>query len=137
MLKWLTVLLLATAALGCTPEPQVIDVQRPPTTKPSQSQIVGTWKMISMTEDDKLLPVTQPFFMRFYADGTAATWPTPVAPITRGKYKYEDGVLSLPGVDTSTPVQVRCTHEKLWYWSQDGECLCYRVEPDLEPGKMP
>ncbi|HSZ54837.1 MAG TPA: hypothetical protein VK797_04205 [Tepidisphaeraceae bacterium] len=127
------VAVIAAVALGCV-QPK-LDNERPPATKPSESDVVGTWKLISITENGQLHPVSEAFYLRLYPDGTAATWPTPVAPVTHGLYKVENGQLSLPDASQSDPGQVRCTHDKLWFWNKNGECLYYRVEPDLEPGK--
>src|SRR6266550_2172946 len=58
--------LLAFLVAGCA---------SPPPTKPSSNQpgLVGTWRWIRV--DDRKAP--QRFHVRYYADGTAATWPAP------------------------------------------------------------
>jgi hypothetical protein len=39
----------------------------------TSSSIIGTWQWVRVDEQ----PITNPFFMRFYSNGTAATWPAP------------------------------------------------------------
>jgi len=115
------------------------DDERPPTTNPSQADVLGTWRFVRVTggETGKAYPWLVPFYVRSYPDGTAATWPTPVAPITRGRYEVEDGELLLNDSDTKHHVRLRVSHDKMWFWNDDGdECLYYRVAINLQPGMM-
>jgi hypothetical protein len=125
---------------GCASNPSSSDREQPPTILPSQADLAGTWKWISVKEGatGKIDLIQMAFYMRFYADGTAASWPTPNGAVSRGVYALTNGRLSLPDAPLSDSVQIRATHEKFWFWNKDGDtCLYYRVSPDLEPGKLP
>jgi hypothetical protein len=139
---------------GCADHSPTPDTELPPSTMPSQVELIGTWRFISITEGvtGKVHPITDyPFFMRFYADGKVASWPVPKEEIStpgafntdakrvsRGLYKVQDGELTLPDASDSVKARLRITAEKMWYWTADGDtCLYYRVRPDLEPGQLP
>ena len=122
---------------GCKATPQTPDTDPPPTTLPTASGLVGTWRLVTMSEGEKVRAVSNPFFVRFYSDGTCASWPTPVAPISRGLYTVTDGQLTLPDAPHSDAVQLRLTDSKMWYWSDRVGCVYHRVTPDLEPGRLP
>ncbi len=125
---------------GCTSTQRSVDAKQSSTTMPSQASLIGTWRMVSMFENDGTVhpaPAESPFFIRFYPDGTAATWPTPIAPVTRGEYKVIDGQLTLPDAPSSKPAQLRVSDTQMRYWTDDGGCEFERVTPDLEPGRLP
>jgi hypothetical protein len=135
----IAVLLASALFVACSSLPLTVDNETPPPTVPTSSELVGTWRFISFTDGqtDETKRISEPFFMRFYSDGTVASWPTPVAPVTRGLYKLQDGMLTLPDAPAADKCRVRLTHDKMWMWNEsDGRCLYYRVEPDLEPGKV-
>ena len=124
---------------SCAQMVAMSDREVPPTTKPSQSAIVGTWRFVRVTAGDnkKAYPWLLPFYCRFYSDGTVATWPTPIAPITRGRYQIDDGCLVLIDPERNVRGQLRISRDTMWLWNDDGdECLYYRVAVDLEPGWM-
>jgi hypothetical protein len=120
---------------------------------PSQADLIGTWRFISITEDatGTVHPLNTLFFMRFYSDGKCATWPVPKDEImfpgafstdarrtSRGRYALEDGQLMFPDAPDSGKAQLRVSGNKMWYWTGEGyTCLYYRVWPDLEPGQLP
>ena len=70
---------------GCAQMMAMSDHAIPPTTQPSQADIVGTWRFVRVTAGStgKAYPYFVPFYCRFYTDGTAASWPTPIAPQDR------------------------------------------------------
>jgi len=149
-----TVLLVTLGIMqGCANRAPSPDTEVPPSTLPSQADLIGTWKFVSVTEGatGKVHPSNGwQFFMRFYPDGKFATWPVPKEEIyvpgafntdanrvSRGLYKVEDGQLTSPGWPNGTKAKLRVTAEKMWYWGSDGyEWLYYRVRPDLEPGQV-
>jgi hypothetical protein len=153
-LAYFIVILIAGILQGCTSHSSAVDTERPPSTMPSQADLVGTWRLVSMTEGGtgKVHQMGDDvFFVRFYSDGKCASWPVPKEEIerpgdwntddkrvSRGLYKVEDGQLTLPDAQFGDKVQLRVTSQKLWYWNNAGEtCLYYRVQPDLEPGRLP
>lgn len=102
-----------------------------------EPSLVGTWRLVTMYE-----PVDTPhevkllFFIRFYADGSAASWPTPDEPVSRGKYVFVNGRLSLPDVPGKS-VEVHVTAEEMSYFTNEAGCKYRRVTPDLTPGEFP
>jgi hypothetical protein len=148
------VVLLAGILQACTSHSPAVDAERPPSTIPSQADLVGTWRLVSIAEgaNGEVHQVNDyVFIIRFYSDGKCASWPVPKEEIehpgdfntdekgvSRGLYKLEDGQLTLPDAQLSDKVQLRLTRQKMWYWNSAGEtCLYYRVQPDLEPGRLP
>jgi hypothetical protein len=131
------------------------DTEHPPTTIPSQADIVGTWRWISVTDGStgKIYPIPadNPILIRFFPDGKCASWPVPKDEITtpgdwntdsrrvsRRVYKIDHGELTLPDATDADKCEVRATADKLWYWTSDHQtCLWYRITPDLNPGQLP
>jgi len=150
-----TVIVLAAMGFmsGCASRSPAPKAERPPSTLPSQADLVGTWQFISVTDASGTVHQmnSYPFFMRFYADGKCASWPVPKEEITspgafntdakrisRGVYKVEDGLLSLPDAPDSGKTPLQITSEKMLYTTSEGDtCLYFRVQPDLEPGNFP
>src|SRR5436309_14766903 len=70
----------------------------PPTaSSAAETGLVGTWQSIRVDQQ----PVKQPFYVRYYPDGTAATWPAPegwpttVRGVSRGRYHLDGDFLVL------------------------------------------
>jgi len=140
---------------GCANQSVIADTDRPPDKLPSQADLVGTWRYISVTEGGTgkvhSIANNQVFFIRFYADGKCASWPVPekeiiissafntdAKRISRGVYKMENGQLTLPDAPDTGKVQVRISARKMWYSDDEGDTyLYYKVCPDLEPGQLP
>jgi hypothetical protein len=152
-LTYFIVMFIAGILQGCASLSPAVDTERPPSTMPSQADLVGTWRFVSVTEggSGKVHQVSDVFIMRFYSDGKCASWPVPKEElehpgdfntdknrISRGLYKLEDGQLTLPDAPGTGKAQLRLTSQKMWYWTDEGYiCLYYRVQPDLEPGRLP
>ncbi len=151
--RYIIAVAIAAFVQGCASHSPAPDAKRPPGTMPSQGSLIGTWRFVSVTEGatGKVHEVGQVFFIRFYANGSCASWPVPKEEIyqpgafntdanrvSRGLYKLQDGKLTLPDAPLSNAVQLRLTDTKMWYSDDDGDtCLYFRVQPDLEPGRVP
>jgi hypothetical protein len=105
---------------------------------------VGTWRADRATISEegelkgKTVPWSQPYFMRFYDDGTLTTWP-PLKQIPRMPYELRDGqlLLTFPG-DRTVSMKFGVSPDEMWYSSMEGNTLFFRrVTPDLEPGHFP
>jgi hypothetical protein len=107
-----------------------------------RSALIGTWQFVSVDGT----PVKQPFFMRLYADGSAATWPAPadwpttVKGVSRGKYTLRGNMFMIEtGQGADNPaVRLQLKGDEMNLFNEDGDHLIYRrVTPALEPGKYP
>src|SRR5260370_34520968 len=117
---------------GCT---------RSASTTPSakQSSPVGTWRWIRVDQQ----PVKEPFYVRYYLDGTAATWPAPEGwpattnGVSRGRYHLEGEFLVLETGsgkdDPKTHMDIR-NAEMVLVTVESNRLIYHRVVPDLEPG---
>ena len=108
--------------------------------------IVGTWQWIRVDQH----AVTVPFFVRYYTNGTAATWPAPeywgttTNGVSRGGYHLDGNFLVIEtGRGTNDPkTKIEVKGDELILTtaadaSDEGHNLIYRrVVPDLEPGKF-
>jgi hypothetical protein len=102
--------------------------------------LVGTWKWISMDQEI----VKSPFYIRYYPDGAAATWPAPrgwsdTNGVSRGRYHLEGQFLVLEtGQGKDDPrTRMKVTGDELVLVSNESNRLVYhRVVPDLEPGGL-
>ena len=108
---------------------------------PSQRELVGTWRAVEIkvaelgSMQGKTIAWPNPFFMRFYDDGTAATWP-PYKPNVRTRFEVRDGKLFLPEVRPNG-VSLGVTTDQMWYSSDQGDTIFFRRVADLEPGQIP
>lgn len=111
------------------------------TTQTSPAPLVGTWKWdsVKIAATGKEMPIEEPFFMRFYEDGTMATWPTPSQQVSRGSYAVRNGklvLLNLPSGEKELPIQV--TLDQMSLSNEQGDRTVYhRVVPNVEPGRLP
>ena len=101
--------------------------------------LVGTWQWVSVTEGStgKLHQVKYKFYIRYYPDGTLATWPTPSGKISRGRYALIDGTMSLQDTSGNEDMRVplRIVKDEYWMTNENRDVVYYRrVVPDLEPG---
>lgn len=113
--------------------------------------LVGTWRLDSVIEGGTEI-VHRPlkpnlFLMRFFADGSCASWPIPKDEIgaafnvdrngvSWGRYELKDGILSLPGVEGGAKIDIK--GDEFSYAGDEGErWLYHRISPDLQPGAMP
>jgi hypothetical protein len=102
------------------------------------SDVVGTWRFYSV--NGHRWP--QPFYVRIYANGKAATWPAPkdwnsetVHGVSHGGFLVKGGYLIWAGADIRAKIAVK--GDKFFLETEDGDHLVYRrVIPDLEPGKI-
>lgn len=138
ILSCLAMALISCATLaGCASTPHAAE-SKPSAATPQAASLIGTWRLVSMNDPKGTVhPVNKPFFMRFYANGESASWPTPIAPISRGKYTFVDGQLTLPDAPRAGSLPVRVTETEMSYTTNDGGCVYRRVTPDLEPGQLP
>ena len=110
-------------------------------TSVTQRDLVGTWRAeyVKVGElgemQGKTLPWPNPFFMRFYEDGTVATW-SPFRTVPRARFEVKDGQLYLPDIRSQgSPLGVM--KDRMWYSGAEGDTLFFqRVSPNLEPGQM-
>jgi hypothetical protein len=109
----------------------------------STLEIVGTWQwklLIPHSTGDKML-VKEPFFMRFYEDGTGTTWPTPSGDISRRHFEIHDGKLLLRAADGETllaALPLRVDGKELVITNGDGDVTVYeKLSENLEPGRIP
>jgi len=110
-------------------------------TNSAPKAIVGTWQWVRV--DRQVIPY--PFFMRFYSDGTSASWPAPEGfsttnGISHGGYHFERGYLVIEtSVDKSGPkAKVEISGDELTMVScgETNRLVYHRIIPDLEPGKF-
>ncbi|HEV7927651.1 MAG TPA: lipocalin family protein [Verrucomicrobiae bacterium] len=107
--------------------------------------IVGTWQWVRVDRHK----VTEPFFVRYYTNGTAATWPAPAGwstttnGVSQGRYHLDGDFLIIEtGEGTNDPKsRIEMKGDELILVttgdeSDVGHRLIYRrVVPDLQPGK--
>jgi hypothetical protein len=110
-------------------------------TAKTSGAIVGTWQWVKV--DQQAIPY--PFFMRFYSNGTAATWPAPdgfstTNGVSRGGYHYDGAVLIVDtGAGTNNPksqVEIKGDEMVMMTCDETNRYIYHRVIPDLEPGKF-
>ena len=112
-----------------------------PSTKPLaiQSGPVGTWRWVSVDKQQ----VTEPFHIRYYADGASVSWPAPEGwsttnGVSHGRYHLEGSFLVIEtGEGTNDPrVHLEIKGDEMVLINDESNRLVYRrVVPDLEPGK--
>jgi hypothetical protein len=104
------------------------------------NSIIGTWQWVRL--DQQAVP--NPFFMRFYTNGTAATWPAPggfstTNGVSRGGYHFEGALLVIEtGAGKNDPkCKVEIRGDEMTVIGDETNRLSYhRIVPDLEPGKF-
>jgi hypothetical protein len=110
-------------------------------TNSSPKTIVGTWQWVSV--DQQAIPY--PFFMRFYSNGIAATWPAPdgfstTNGVSRGGYHFDGAVLTVDvGAGTNNPksqIEIKGGEMIMMTCDETNRYIYRRVVPDLEPGKF-
>jgi hypothetical protein len=108
-------------------------------TTPSSS-IVGTWQLVRVDQQ----AFTNPFFMRFYSNGTAATWPAPdgfstTNGVSHGGYHFKGTLLVIETDagkdDPTTKVEIR-GDEMTTFCGETNRLIYHRIVPDLQPGKF-
>jgi hypothetical protein len=125
-------------------------------TQPANNNIIGTWQLESITE--RASGTVHPahatmIFMRFFEDGSAATWPAPrdvpntpgpvlntdANGVSRGHYALRNGLLFLlPGAPNDKGKKLDFADSEFSYLDDEGDLyLWLRVRPDLEPGMLP
>jgi hypothetical protein len=106
----------------------------------TSSSIIGTWQWVRVDEQ----PITNPFFMRFYSNGTAATWPAPngfstTNGVSHGGYHFEGALLVIETgagqKDPKAKVEIK-GNEMVTVGDETNRYIYRRVVPDLEPGKL-
>ena len=105
------------------------------------SEIVGTWRWVRA--DERI--VTSPRYIRYYADGTCAWWPSIEAKfstngVTYTRYRLEGAVLDTdPDLDSMTFHRYKLVKFRGDTMTVTGEesvqDVYERVVPDLEPGQ--
>jgi hypothetical protein len=103
------------------------------------SAIVGTWQWVSVDQ----LVITNPFFMKFYSNGLAATWPAPrgfalAKDVSFGRYHFEGAFLvTETGAGTNDPkVKIEIRGDEMTMINDaTNRCVYHRIVPDLQPGK--
>lgn len=125
--------LVALLTSNCAPPPQA-------NSSSPHSGVVGTWKWISI--DDRKVP--EQFHVRYYTDGTAATWPAPEGwstttnGVSHGRYHLDGEYLVLETGrgkdDPKTKLEIR--GDRMILVTDESIRLIYRrIVPDIEPGK--
>src|SRR5450759_2313202 len=124
----------------------------------AEHSIVGTWQRISVDQQ----AVTNPFFMRFYPDGTVTSWPAPdgwpnTNGVSHGRYHFErEGTLLCieTGEGRTRPklIKVEMKKDEITMIDQKVEMIgrkeividdktnrfiYHRVVRDLQPGEFP
>lgn len=112
-------------------------------TNTAPKAIVGTWQWVGV--DQRAIPNL--FYIRFYSDGTTATWPAPAGPHTtngvlHAGYRFDGANLviatNLDRIDPKSKVEIKGDQMEI-AMVNCGETNRYsyrRVIPDLEPGKL-
>ena len=104
------------------------------------NSIVGTWQWVRVDQQ----AVKEPFFVRYYADGKAATWPAPngwstTNGVSHGGYHLDGNFLVIEtGEGTNDPksqIQIR-GNEMTLINDESNRLIYHRVVPDLQPGKF-
>ncbi|MGA2052772.1 MAG: lipocalin family protein, partial [Opitutales bacterium] len=104
------------------------------------SSIVGTWQWVRVNDQ----AINGPFYIRFFPDGTAATWPAPEGfsttnGVSHGDYHYDGEFLVIEtGADKDNPKsRVAISGDELTMTDDEANRYIYhRVVPDLQPGKF-
>jgi len=105
------------------------------------NSIVGTWQWVRVDQR----AIKEPFFVRYYADGAAATWPAPAGwststnGVSRGGYHLVGEFLVIEtGAGTNDPkTKIEIKGDEMTLISDESIRLIYhRVVPGLEPGKF-
>jgi len=112
------------------------------------SALVGTWRFESATNPATGVTTAAQvnFFMRFYKDGSVASWPVSkdqagsgyvdTNGVSIGSYQVENGSLLIS--PNRTLAHVRISDDQFSYVESDGSRVVYRHLPtDLEPGVLP
>ena len=107
----------------------------------SNASVVGTWQWAAVDQQ----PVKEPFFIRYYPDGKAATWPAPAGwsttnGVSYGGYHLSGRFLVIEtGAGTNDPkTQIHIKGNEMILINDESNRLTYRrVVPDLQPGKLP
>jgi len=106
------------------------------------NSIVGTWQWVRVDQQ----VIKEPFFVRYYTNGTAATWPAPAGwstttnGVSRGGYHIDGDFLVIEtGAGTNDPkAKIEIRGDEMTLISDESPRLIYhRVIPDLSPGKFP
>lgn len=108
---------------------------------PKLSGLVGTWRWVQVDRQ----PIEHPFYIRYYVDGTALTWPAPAGwsttnGVSHGRYHLHKKLLIVEtGAGKADPKSVmEIRGSELVLVNEESNRLIYRrVIPDLEPGKVP
>ena len=102
--------------------------------------IIGTWQWVRV--DQQAVP--NPFFMRFYTNGTAVTWPAPdgfstTNGVSHGGYHFDGALLVIEtGAGKNDPkskVEIK-GDEMTMIGDETNRLIYHRVVPDLQPGKF-
>ena len=110
------------------------------TTTTAQPSLVGTWRWISV--DGR--PMEGPFYVRYYSNGAAATWPAPKGwptttnGVSYGRYHLEGEFLLLEtGAGKDDPkAHMEIRGDEMTLMNNESNRLVYRrVVPELAPGK--
>jgi hypothetical protein len=114
-------------------------------TNSNPKTIVGTWQWVRVDQQ----AITYPFFMRFYSNGIAATWPAPdgfstTNGVSRGGYHFDGALLVIEtGAgknDPKTQVEIKGDEMTMVCAADESDVshrlIYHRVVPDLEPGKF-
>jgi hypothetical protein len=105
------------------------------------NSIVGTWQWVRVDKQ----AITEPFFIRYYTNGAAATWPAPDSwgtttnGVSHGGYHLEGEFLVIEtGAGKNDPkakIEIR-GDEMTVIGDETNHLIYHRVVPDLEPGKF-
>ena len=127
--------------------PQSLPPQRQPQQKQQKESpqkntgIIGTWQWVL----DNGSPVSQLFFIRYYANGKAASWPSPKdwsdsKGVSHGRYSVTNNILIIEtGSAANNPKsQIEIQDQDMLVTTASGHQLVYRrVTPGIDPGKLP
>ncbi len=107
--------------------------------KSIEGDVVGTWRWVSV--NGKRVP--EPFYIRYYANGTLASWPAPKSwsdskGVSRGHYAITNGFLVLKTGSTDSPKsRIQIQKDQMKFKTGEGVQLIYqRVLPTVEPGRL-
>ena len=111
------------------------------TSSTPSSSIVGTWQWVRVDQQ----AIKEPFYVRYYPDGRAATWPAPAGwstttnGVSYGGYHLAGEFLVIEtGAGTNDPkTQIKIRGNEMTLINDESNRLIYhRIVSDLQPGKF-
>ena len=131
---------------ACASKPQQQPYLQQPVPKKEQEQqkntdIIGTWQWVL----DNGSPVSQPFYVRYHANGKIDSWPSlkdwsDAKGVAHGRYSTTKKFLTIETKSSanSSKSRLEIQDQTMLIITAAGRQLIYRrVTPDITPGKLP